>query len=153
MDGMALQYIWTLMTNTKTADTCHTLAYEKCNGTYLGWELREEMYRPMGPETIHCTGVTVSFCIRPLILLSLLSLITESLSGLVFWRFPSFPHGWMVTVFWSPTFAKKRDLKTNLWKPAQEKPIKEEFWHLGLWQIRVCKKRAKSFNNCLIFNL
>jgi len=34
--GTALQYIWTLMTNTKTADTCHTLAYEKCNGTYIG---------------------------------------------------------------------------------------------------------------------
>jgi len=25
MHGTALQYIWTLMTNTKTADTCHTL--------------------------------------------------------------------------------------------------------------------------------
>lgn len=120
MDGTTLQYIWT---NTKTADTCHTLAYEKCNGTYLGWELREEMYRPMGPETIHCTGVTVSFCIQPLILLSLLSLITISLSGLVFWRFPvdffssSFECPLSIMSGWSQCFGpqplQKRGFKTN----------------------------------------
>lgn len=74
MHGTAMQYIWTLWLTPKQLILCHALTYEKCNETNPGWELSEEMFCPMGPEseksTINCNEVTVSFCIGLLILLS-----------------------------------------------------------------------------------
>lgn len=116
-------------------------------------------FHPMGPETknstIHCSGVTVSFCIGLLILLSLLSLITESLSGLVVWMFPmesclnvlvpSWLGGYSVLV---SNLCKKKDFtcKTRLKKTCTRVAYHRR--HLSRWKKRVSKKRKTLLTMC-----